>query len=219
MVKAKRKITVAIADDHNLLRNALARLVNTFEDCSVIIEANNGKDLKARLAQNVLPDVVMLDVNMPEMDGFETAQWLHKNFPQVKVLALSMFSDERSIIKMFRLGAKGYLLKNTDAEELRKALNSLMDKNYYLSEYVSEKLVTGLRKGEVNDGKEIVLNEREREFLRLTCTELAYKDIAAKMFLSARTIDDYRQSLFNKLKVHSRVGLAMYAIKNGIVEI
>ena len=156
---------------------------------------------------------------MPEMDGFETAQWLHKNFPQVKVLALSMFSDERSIIKMFRLGAKGYLLKNTDAEELRKALNSLMDKNYYLSEYVSEKLVTGLRKGEVNDGKEIVLNEREREFLRLTCTELAYKDIAAKMFLSARTIDDYRQSLFNKLKVHSRVGLAMYAIKNGIVEI
>ena len=128
-----------------------------------------------------------------------------------------MLSDERTIIKMFRLGAKGYLLKNTDPEELKEALDSLMNKNVYLSEYVSDKLVSGLHQDE--NEKEVVLNEKEREFLRWTCSELSYKDSADKMFVSPRTVDDYRQSLFIKLKVHSRVGLVMYAIKNGIVEV
>lgn len=219
MVKAGKNIQVAIADDHSLLRNALARLINGFEGYSVVMEADNGKDLIAKIAQSVLPDVVLLDVNMPEMDGFETTQWLHKKYPQVKVLALSMLSDERTIIKIFRLGAKGYLLKNTDPPELKNALDSIMNKNVYLSEYVSGKLVSGLHNNVDVDLKETVLNEKEREFLRWTCSELSYKDIAEKMYLSPRTIDDYRQSLFNKLKVHSRVGLVMYAIKNGIAEI
>lgn len=219
MARTKRKTSVAIIDDHSLMRNALARLVNTFDDFTVIFEAGNGKEMKTMMALQTLPDIVMLDVNMPEMDGFETAQWLHKTYPQIKVLALTMLSDEKTIIKMFRLGAKGYLLKNTDANELNSALTSLMEKDYYLSEFVSEKLVTGLHNSIASDEKEIVLNEKEKEFLRWTCTEYAYKDIAAKMFLSTRTVDDFRQSLCYKLKVHSRVGLAMYAIKNGIVEI
>ena len=120
---------------------------------------------------------------------------------------------------MFRVGAKGYLLKNTDAEELKKALDSLVDKDVYLSDYVSGKLVSGLHEDMDKPDKEVILNEKEREFLRWACSELSYKDIAAKMFVSPRTIDDYRQSLFNKLKVHSRVGLVMYAIKNGIVQV
>ena len=221
MIKSSKKVSVAIADDHSLLRNALAKLINTFEGYSVIIEADNGKDLRTEITQhnNLIPEIVLLDVNMPGMDGFETTQWLHKNYPQIKVLALSMLSDERTIIKMFRLGAKGYLLKNTDPAELKEALDSVMNKDVYLSEYVSGKLVSGLHQDAEAPIKEAVLNEREREFLRWTCSELSYKDIAEKMFLSPRTIDDYRQSLFNKLKVHSRVGLVMYAIKNGIVEI
>jgi two-component system, NarL family, invasion response regulator UvrY len=219
MAKTTKKITVAIADDHSLLRSALAKLINTFEGYSIIIEADNGKDLRSRIQQQLLPDIVMLDVNMPEMDGFETTQWLHKNYPQIKVLALSMMSDERTIIKMFRLGAKGYLLKNTDPEELKKALDSLMNKDVYLSEYVSNKLVSGLHQDADKPVKETVLNEREREFLRWTCSELSYKDIAEKMFVSPRTVDDYRQALFTKLKVHSRVGLVMYAIKHGIAEV
>ena len=218
MVKTKKKITVAIADDHALLRTALARLVNTFEDYSVLFEASNGKELKSVILKHTIPDIVMLDVNMPEMDGYETAQWLNKHCPQIKILALSMFSDEKTIIKMFRLGAKGYLLKNTDPDELKKALNTLVDKNFYLSDFVSEKIVRGLNT-DSKEEKEIILNEKEREFLRWTCTELSYKDIAGKMFLSPRTLDDYRNSLFYKLKVHSRVGLAMYAIKNGIAEV
>jgi len=219
MTHHKKKITVAIADDHALLRTALARLVNSFEDHSVIFEAGNGKELKALIQQHGIPDIVMLDVNMPEMDGFETAQWLNRNYPQVKILALSMLSDEKTIIRMFRVGAKGYLLKNTDPEELKAALRTLVDKNFYLSDYVSEKLVSGLNFDQQDEAKEVVLNEKEKEFLRLTCSEMSYKEIAAQMFLSVRTIDDYRASLFNRLNVHSRVGLVMYAIKNGLVEL
>ncbi len=219
MVKTGKNIQVAIADDHSLLRNALAKLINGFEGYNVVMEADNGKDLCNKLVQNVLPDIVLLDVNMPEMDGFETTQWLHKKYPQIKVLALSMLSDERTIIKIFRLGAKGYLLKNTDQTELKTALDSVMNKNVYLSEYVSGKLVSGLHNNVDADEKEAVLNEKEREFLRWTCSELSYKEIAEKMFISPRTVDDYRQALFTRLKVHSRVGLVMYAIKNGVAEL
>ena len=220
MSKSNKKTQVAIIDDHILLRTALARLVNGFEGYTVLFEADNGKDLRAQIMQHHIPDIVLLDVNMPEMDGFETTQWLHKNYPHIKVLVLSMLSDEKTIIKMFRLGAKGYLLKNTDHEELKKALDSVMNKNVYLSEYVSDKLVSGLHKdADKEESKPVLLNEKEKEFLRWTCTELSYKEIAEKMFLSPRTIDDYRQTLFGKLKVHSRVGLVMYTIKNGIVDI
>lgn len=218
-MKTNKNIQVAIADDHVLLRTALARLVNSFEGYTVLFEADNGKDLRVKIMQHLVPDIVLLDVNMPEMDGFETTIWLHKNYPHIKVLVLSMMSDERTIIKMFRLGAKGYLLKNADPEEFKKALHSIVNKNVYLSEYVSNKLVSGLHKDADREEKPVILNEREKDFLRWACTELSYKEIAEKMFLSPRTIDDYRQSLFSKLKVHSRVGLVMYTIKNGIVEV
>ena len=219
MIKPTKKILVAVTDDHALLRNALARLVNTLEGYSVLFEADNGRDLRTKIMQHLVPDIVLLDVNMPEIDGFETTKWLQKNYPQIKVLVLSMMSDEVTIIKMFRLGAKGYLLKNTEPAELKLALDAIINKNVYLSEYVSAKLVSGLNKDADRDVTEIILNEKEREFLRWTCTELSYKEIGEKMFVSARTADDYRQSLFTRLKVHSRVGLVMYAIKNGIVEV
>ena len=219
MAKANKQIQVIITDDHVLMRNALARLVNSFDNYTVLAEADNGKDLRSKIMQHLVPDIVLLDVNMPEMDGFETTQWLRKNYPHIKVLVLSMLSDEKTIIKMFRFGAKGYLLKNTDADELKKALDSIADKNVYLSEYVSNKLVSGLHNDAEQDIKPVMLNERERDFLHWACTELTYKDIAEKMSLSTRTIDDYRQSLFAKLKVHSRVGLVMYAIRNGVVEV
>jgi DNA-binding NarL/FixJ family response regulator len=218
-MKPARNIQVAIADDHILLRAALARLVNAIDGYSVLFEADNGKDLRNNIMQHRVPDVVLLDVNMPEMNGFETTEWLHKNYPHIKVLVLSMLSDEKTIIKMFRAGAKGYLLKNADPEEFKKALDSVVSKNVYLSEYVSAKLVSGLHKDTDKPETVVVLNEKEKEFLRWTCSELSYKEIAEKMYLSPRTIDDYRQSLFTKLKVHSRVGLVMYAIKNEIAEI
>jgi two-component system, NarL family, invasion response regulator UvrY len=161
----------------------------------------------------------LLDVNMPESDGYETARWIYKNYPQVKVLALSMFSDEGTIIRMLRLGAKGYIMKNADPEELKLALDSVLKKDFYLSEYISGKIISGLHKDIDMPEEPISLNEKEREFLRWVCTELTYKDIAAKMFVSPRTVDDYRNSLFEKLKVKTRIGLVLYAIRNGLVEV
>lgn len=218
MAKAGRKILVGIADDHSLMRNALAKLINSFGDYQVTFEANNGKEIKPLIQQNGIPDIILVDVNMPEMDGFETTKWLHQNYPQIKVLVLSMLSDEKTIIRMMRLGAKGYLLKNAEPEELNEGLDSVMSKGVYLPDVISGKLISGLHRDADREEEEIVLNDREKEFLRLVCTELAYREIADQMNLSARTIDDYRQNLFNKLKVHSRIGLALFAIRNGIAE-
>jgi two-component system, NarL family, invasion response regulator UvrY len=219
MMATGKKILVAVADDHSLLRNALARLINSFDNYQVVFEADNGKDVKEKLSKHVIPDIVLLDVNMPESDGYETARWIYKNFPQVKVLALSMFSDEGTIIRMLRLGAKGYIMKNADPEELKLALDSVLKKDFYLSEYISGKIISGLHKDIDMPEEPISLNDKEREFLRWVCTELTYKDIAGKMFVSPRTVDDYRNSLFEKLKVKTRIGLVLYAIRNGLVEV
>ena len=130
-----------------------------------------------------------------------------------------MFSDEKTIIKMLRLGAKGYILKNIEPEELRNALDSVMKKDFYLSEYISGKIISGLHKGAADpEEKKIIFSEKEKEFLQLICSDLTYKEIAAKMFVSMRTIEDYRNAMFEKLKVKTRVSLAMYAIKHGLIE-
>jgi two-component system invasion response regulator UvrY len=215
-----KKIQVAIADDHTLLRNALGRLVSSFEDYSVLFEADNGKEVKRNILAHNIPDIVLLDVNMPGMDGYETVRWLYETHPQIKVLALSMSSDEKTIIKMLRLGAKGYILKNIEPEELKFALDSVMKKDFYLSEYISGKVISGLHKGEgVPDEKPIILNDKEKEFLQLICSDLSYKDISVKMGVRIRSIEDYRNAMFEKLKVKTRVSLAMYAIKHGLVEV
>jgi two-component system invasion response regulator UvrY len=218
MGAANKKIQVAIVDDHNLLRKALAKLISSFENYAVLFEGDSGKEIKVKIALQVIPDVILLDVNMPDMDGYETVRWLNKNYPQVKVLALSMFSDETTIIRMLRLGAKGYILKNIEPEELKLALDSIMKKDFYLSDYISGKIISGLHKDLGNPDDQINLSDKEKEFLRLVCSELTYKDIADKMFISHRTVDNYRNVLFEKLKVRSRVGLVMYAIKNGLAE-
>lgn len=218
MSSINKQIQVAIADDHTLLRKALAKLVGSFENYSILFEANNGKEIKNKINEHLVPDLILLDVNMPEMDGFETAAWLNKNYPKIKVLALSMFSDERTIIRMLRQGAKGYIMKNIDPEELKIALDSVVTKNFYLSEEISGKIISGLHKDVDREEEPTPLTQREKDFLRLICSEITYKDIAAKMYVSPRTVDEYRNSLFEKLKLRSRVGLVMYAIRNGLAE-
>ncbi len=214
-----KKILVGVADDHTLLRNALARLIGSFDNYQVVFEAGNGKEVKEKITRNVLPDIILLDVNMPDIDGYETAKWIYKNYPQIKILALSMFTDESIIIRMLRLGAKGYILKNAEPEELRLALDSVMQKDHYLSEYISGKVISGLHKDIDLPEEPIVLNDKEKEFLQWACSEMTYKDIAQKMFVSPRTVDDYRNALFDKLKVKSRIGLVLYAIRRGMVEV
>jgi two-component system, NarL family, invasion response regulator UvrY len=210
---------IVLTDDHVLLRNGLAALVKNLGH-QVLFEANNGKDLIDKLQPGNIPDIVLLDINMPEMDGYKTANWLKKKHPAIKVLALSMYDNESAIIRMLKSGAKGYILKDSDPEELRAAIESLMIKGFHYSDRVSGKLITALNNMEhqENDLKTLVLlNEKETDFLKHTCADLTYKEIADKMFLSPRTIDGYRDTLFEKLNVKTRVGLVMYAIKNGIV--
>ena len=214
-----KKIQVAVADDHVLLRRALSRLIGSFDGYTVLFEADNGKEVKIRLSQHVIPDVLLLDVNMPEVDGFETAKWVYERFPQIKILALSMYSDEATVIKMLRNGAKGFVLKNADPEKLKEALDSIVEKDFYLSDFVSGKILSGLHKNVDVEKETISLNNKEKEFLKWVCSDLTYKEIAEKMFVSYRTADDYRNTLFEKLNVKSRVGLVMYAIKHNLVEL
>ncbi|HRN57096.1 MAG TPA: response regulator transcription factor [Agriterribacter sp.] len=219
MADSDKKIQVAVVDDHTLLRNALARLIDSFDHFSVFFQAENGEELKQKLKKKFIPDIILLDVNMPGMNGFETAEWLFRNHPQIKVLALSMFSDENTIIRMLKLGAKGYIMKTAEPEELRLALESVVQKNFYLSEYITGKIVGGLNRNMEHPDEQVILTDKEVEFLKLTCSELSYKEIAEKMFVSSRRVEDHRNVLFEKLKVRSRVGLVMYAIKKGIFEI
>ena len=212
---------IVLTDDHVLLRNGLAELVKS-QGHIVLFEADNGKDFISKLNANTLPDIVLLDINMPEMDGYETAQWIKTNHPDIKVLALSMYDNETSIIRMLKCGARGYILKDSEPAELKAAIRDLMEKGFYYSELVSGKLMHAINKmDDDGDGlKSLVpLSDREADFLKYTCTELTYKEIADKMFVSPRTIDGYRDALFEKLKVKTRVGLVMYAIKNGIVNV
>ncbi len=211
--------SIALVDDHSLLRNGLAQLVESLGH-KVLFEADNGQHFQQQLNGSNHPDIVLMDINMQPMDGFETTQWLKETHPQVSVLALSMYDNEASIIRMLKCGAKGYILKDSDPTELQMAINSVITKGYYYSDLVSGKLIHAINKIDDN-GSDIntltSLSEREIDFLKYTCTEFTYKEIAEKMFVSPRTIDGYRDDLFDKLKVKTRVGLVMYAIKNGVV--
>lgn len=213
------KTNVVLVDDHVLLRSGLANLVKNFGNYDVLFEANNGKDFIEKLKPGILPEAVLMDINMPEMDGYETCLWLKNNYPEIKVLALSMYDTENAVIRMFKAGAKGYILKDCDPAELKTALEAVIKKGFYYSEMVTGKLIHTINSlDEDSNMKNIIkLNDREITFLKFVCTELTYKEIADKMFLSPRTIDGYRDDLFQKLNVKTRVGLVMYAIKNGIV--
>lgn len=201
---------LALVDDHVLLRSGLANLLRELE-YNILFEANNGNDFIEKLKPGALPEVVLLDINMPQKDGYETALWLKKSHPEVKVLALSMYDDEYAIIKMLQNGARGYILKDAEPAELKRAINDLLTKGFYFSD-----LVTGTMIHTIN--KDNNLNARELEFLKLVCTEMTYKEIADKMCVSPRTVDGYRDDLFEKLDVKSRVGLVLFAIKSGIVK-
>ena len=212
--------TIALADDHLLIRNALVELINRFPGFKVIFDTSNGKEFIDSIQTFGPPDIALIDINMPVMDGFETTEYLARQFPEIKCVALSVEDNEESIIKMLRLGAKGYLLKDTDTSQFILALSEIRDKGYYHSDLVSNTLLKSLHKpAEVKNKIQSQFQAREEEFIKLACTEMTYKEIADQMCLSPRTIDGYRESLFLKLEVISRVGLVLFAIKNNLVNI
>jgi DNA-binding NarL/FixJ family response regulator len=214
------KHSIVIVDDHILIAKALGSIMSNFEDFEVLYECQNGKELQDKLvSKNNIPSIILLDISMPIMDGFETSKWLRENHPEVLVLALSMQDDELSLIKMIKNGARGYLLKNVSPSELETALKTITNNGFYYPEWASNIVFSNMMGTVTNHNTPTLssdLSEREKEFLKLCITEMSYKEISEKMFCSPRTIESYRNSLCEKLNIKTRVGLAVFAIKSGL---
>ena len=211
---------IALVDDHTMFRKGLAVLINLFASYKVLTEAANGREFIDQLESDHLPDIVLLDIHMPVMDGYATAEWLKSNHPDIKVIALSTMDTDSTIIKMIHHGARGYILKDADPKELQIAFEEILAKGFYYNEIMTRKVIQSIHQG----GQESLnafakVTDREMEFLKYACTEKNYQQIAADMFVSERTVDGYRESLFKKFNVTNRVGLVLYAIKNQLVQL
>lgn len=213
---------VALVDDHEMLRSGLAGLINTFPDFKVISEAGHGREFIDNLNRDELPDIVLLDITMPVMDGYETALWIKNELPNTKILVLSMLSNDMAIIRMLRNGVKGYILKESKPAILKQAMESIIKNDFYVNELVKDKLVnyiTNDKDKDLNTTKLLNITESEVQFLQWLCMDKSYKEIAKEMFISVRTIDTHRDNLFKKLDINTRVGLIVFAMKHGIVEL
>ncbi|MBK0379953.1 response regulator transcription factor [Mucilaginibacter segetis] len=206
---------IALVDDHRLFRSGLVSLINSLKGYKILFEAGDGEELQRKISPKFKPDIILLDINMPGMNGITTAQWLKANYPDVCIIVLSMFEDADKVLTMVKLGVKGYLLKDAEPHEFEQALKKVAQGELYYPEFVTRHLVSNFNR----KPEQVKLNSRELEFLKLAGTELTYKEIADQMCISARTVDGYRDQLFEKLQIKSRVGLVLYAIKNNLVEL
>lgn len=214
----KEITNIALVDDHILLRNGLAALINSFNGYHVSLEADHGKEFISMLEVYGIPDIVLLDITMPEMNGFETAAWIKQHIPATRIMVLSMMDNETAIISMLKAGAGGYILKDSKPAVFKQALDEIRDKGFFMNELVTHKMLNYVKGEEQNKDAATIskLSEKELTFLKLACTEKTYKEIATEMGLSPRTVEGYRDDLFAKLNVMSRVGLVIFAIKNGL---
>jgi DNA-binding NarL/FixJ family response regulator len=217
----KELIRIALVDDHALFRSGIAALLKEFEDLQIVFEASNGKELQFLLPEHQPIHVVLMDIKMPGLNGFETTEWITQHYTNTAVLALSMFDESIDIIKMLKAGAGGYLLKESSPEELYDAITTINKDGFFSNDMVSDKLIKTIKSGRhIEDWYEQYnLNLKELEFLRLCASELTYKQIAETMGVAERTVENYRQSLAEKLEIKNRVGLALFAIKNKLVSL
>jgi len=212
------KISVALVDDQQLFLRSLSALIGTIEEFEVMIESLSAADLLAKLAQcQSLPDIVLADVQMPKMEGPELVKMIAGLYPTIRCVALSVKDDDMTILRMVRAGCCSYLLKDIHPLELAKALQEVYHKGYYNADFVNVNYRRLLLKKENSDPS--LVTPREKEFLSFACSDLTYKEIASRMFLSEKTIDNYRESLFQKLNVKSRVGLALEALRRNLVSL
>jgi DNA-binding NarL/FixJ family response regulator len=213
---------IGIVDDNAMFRKGLAALINLFPGYRVSFDAGGGAECMASLNAGLAPDILLMDIAMPQTDGYVVTGWVKDHYPDVRVLALSTMDSEKAIIRMVKNGARGYILKDADPTELRTAFDEVMALGYYYNDLVTRKIVNSaqLIVGEDPTPAGLLrLTDRETHFLRLICSEKTYMEIAAEMFVSERTVDGYRDALFKKLGISSRVGLVLYALRNGIAEL
>jgi two-component system, NarL family, invasion response regulator UvrY len=217
-----RKLNIALVDDHNLFRKGLIKLINlgdTQNKYNILFEAENGNDLKEKMTQPPFPDIILMDIEMPDMNGFEAVEWLQRTHPSCRVLVISMVESESAILRMLRLGVKGYLSKDIEVEDMHSALETIASNGFYYSDVATEVLSQNLSGITTKHKTSVFMSENEREFLKLATTEMTYQQIADKMHLSPKTIDGYREALFQRLNVKTRVTLALYAVKHGFVQL
>lgn len=207
-------IQIALVDDHRLFRSGIASLINNLPRYSVLFEAGDGEEMIRKITPKVKPDIILLDISMPKMDGIAAAEWIKKYYPEIKIIILSMYKDAEKVITMVKMGVKGYMLKDAEHYEFEEALEMVANNEVYYPNFVTRHLINNVSQHQYNP-----LSEREIEFLKLVATELTYKEIADSMCISARTVDGYRDQLFEKLKVKSRVGLVLYCLKNKLIEL
>ncbi len=210
-----KRYNIIVVDDHKLIANGICLLIDSLDEFSVSYDVRNGNELISLLKDKKnIPDLILLDINMPVMNGFETMEWIKQHHPEIPVMALSINNDDESVLRMLRLGVKGYLPKDCDADELAAAMKAILERGFYYSDLVNQKLMNNLRGEERGNDNNVVLKERELEFLQWACSDLTYAQIADKMCLSPKTVDHYREALFEKFDVKSRVGLVLFAIRN-----
>ena len=214
------KIRVAIADDYKIFRDGIKVGLSADKNLAVVLEADNGEDLIKGL-ENAKPDVIIMDLKMPIMDGMDATKEVRKRFDKIKVLVVTMYDDDKFIIHLMEMGANGYLLKNAESEEIRKSIYAVYENGYYFNDLVNKALLKKLvlkRNFKPSFNQNIEFTERELEVLKLICEEKTATEIGKEIFLSPRSIEGIRLKLIEKVGVRNTAGLVMFALKNGIVD-
>jgi two-component system, NarL family, response regulator NreC len=212
-------IRLAIADDHEIFRDGLALMLSKQQDITLVGQADNGKEL-VELVAKLQPDVVMTDIKMPGMDGIEATKLLMQRNPELKIIALSMFDEENLIVDMLEAGAKGYLLKNADKQEILDAINNVYEDKTYYCRHTSARLASMIVKSKFNPYKKAEpasFNDREKEIIRMICQQCTTQEIGEKLFLSKRTVEGYRTKILEKMNVKNTAGVVIFALRHHII--
>jgi DNA-binding NarL/FixJ family response regulator len=214
------KIKIAIADDYKIFREGLKVGLSSDENLEVMMEVDNGEELMKEL-ETTSPDIILMDLKMPIMDGMEATKAVRKKYPKVKVLVVTMYDDDKFIIHLMEIGANGYLLKNAEPEEIKRSIYAVHENGYYFNDLVNKALLKKLvlkNNFKPSFNQNIDLTERELQVLKLICEEKTAVEIGKEIFLSPRSVEGIRQRLIEKVGVRNTAGLVMFAIKNGIVD-
>ena len=216
----KYSIRLIIADDHEIFRDGLALMLSRQKDIILLGQASNGKEL-AELTEQHNPDVIITDIKMPIMDGIQASRLILQKQPDTKIIALSMFDEETLIVDMLEAGAKGYLLKNADKQEILDAIETVYEDKTYYCHHTSARLTNMIIKSNFNPYKKkesVSFNEREIEIIKLICQQNSSKEISDKLYLSSRTVEGYRTKILEKMNAKNTVGVVVYALKHHLIE-
>lgn len=215
-----KPITLAIADDYKIFREGLKLCFNSHENLKVLFEADNGEELIEELS-NQQPDIIIMDLNMPLLDGMEATKIIRKKYEAIKILVVTMYDNDKFIIHLMENGANGYLLKNAEPKEIIKAVYTVYENGYYFNDLVNKALLKKLvikNNLKPSFNHNIELTEREQEVLKMICEEKTTPEIGKEIFLSPRSVEGIRQRLIEKIGVRNTAGLVMFAVKNGLVD-